>query len=403
VKLAAKNVYLFLFFIYNAVYVLYMGHLLNRTVYFVSLGAFFLFELYIFIINNKSSHDIKRMFFRKELFETLAVAAVFFVISVFIQLNNGSLRFYLVEEMLYFVVPCLTAYICINFFDKKSVKSFFYIILLKLVALFFLKFGSKLSMSTILAINFDDSKSSLYESGYAHDFLFLMIVFIYFDEIIPVLISFALCVLSFKRLPFILSFILVIAFLVNKSGKIIGLNGIRNFIKKWLNGNFSKAAIAILFIVTLLLPLFMDWVYSAEGVKWFKDVFSMDLNEYTSGRVNIVNYALKNCTLNGLGSTTDFFKNSPIADYRRVANLHCDVIRLKLEVTMAGYALYSFVLFRVFNKSRLTILLLVYLITEMALSHIVDNLNIWVITYIFLAYLAKEKETPVGNKNKTEG
>lgn len=351
------------------------------------LGLFFIFEIYVIIDKDR----IKDRLFNRQFCETMLVAALFGGISLSIQIYHGDFQTYLFEELLYFIVPCLVAFVTINFNREKDIQLYFYIILIKLVLYFVLRFWGKFSISAILAISLSDSNSSIYEIVIAHDFLFLMIVFMYFNDFKAAIISFVFCILSFKRLPFLLSIIIMILYVMEKFAGGIRLKKVTNKVTNWLNGKFPKYIIFAIFLVMLLLPVIMEWVYSDSGVNWFYNTFSIDLNRETSGRVNIVSYALNNFTPNGLGSITHFFETNRVEIYRRVANMHCDVIRLEKEVTIIGYAIYCFVLIRVFKETRLTTLLLMYLVSEMVLSHMADNLNIWLMMYLFTAYLNRVK------------
>ena len=384
-KVPIRQTNMILFALYNMVYVLYRVHNLSRMIYMATLGGFFLFEIYV-VLSDKRQEE---RFFRREFRATMFVAFIFLVISLGIQIVNDNLQMYLYEELLYFVVPCLAGYVCMNYSEEDDVKWFFYIILVKLTLYFVLRFWGTFSFSAIMAINFNDSNSSLYEIVIAHDFLFLMIIFICFDDLKAVLISFALCVLSFKRLPFILAFLVLILYLLSKSEKAMSFGTLNKKGVKWLQGSFSNGTLFIFFIVIMTLPFIMQWVYSNTGVQWFDSVLGMDLNKETSGRVNIVNYALNNFMPNGLGSITHFYETNSNELFRRIANMHCDVIRLEKEVTIIGYAIYVYVLVKVFSKSRLTTIMMLYLVAEMTLSHMADQLNIWIIMYLFTAYLCK--------------
>lgn len=386
-KVSIRQTNKILFALYNMIYVLYRVHILNRMIYMLTLGFFFLFEVYVVLSDQRR----EERFFRKDFRATMFVAFVFFAISLGIQIINGNLQTYLYEELLYFVVPCLAGYVCINYSKDDDVKWFFYIILLKLALYFILRFWGTFSLSAIMAINFHDSNSSLYEIVIAHDFLFLMIIFVYFDDFKATLLSFALCVLSFKRLPFILSFVILVLYLLNKSGKAIKLGVLNKKVAKWLGGSFSNGSLIVMFLIMMSLPFIMQWVYSTSGVQWFNSTFGIDLNRETSGRVNIVNYALNNFLPNGLGSITHFYETNSNELFRRIANMHCDVIRLEKEVTIVGYAIYSYVLVKVFSRSRFTTIMLLYLVAEMTLSHMADQLNIWIIMYLFAAYLSKKR------------
>lgn len=388
IRISIRQTNRFLFVLYNMVYVLYRVNMLNRWIYMGTLGAFFAFEIFVVMCHKKT----ESMVFQTEFRMTMLVAALFFVISLGIQFYHGNFQTYLFEELLYFIVPCLAGYVCVNYCQEEDIKWFFYIILLKLTLYFFLRFWRTFSISAILAINFFDSSSSLYEVEIAHDFFFLMVIFVYFDDWKAVLLSFVLCILSFKRLPFLLAFMVLFFYLLGKSGKVLRLKEFSYQVTKWLEGNFSRGTLFLIFLIMLFLPFIMKWLYSDQGVQWMYDQFAMDLRKFTSGRSSIVNYALLYCQPNGLGSITDFFVTNESEVYRRVANMHCDVIRLKEEVTMLGYMVYSYVLIRVFRQSRLLMSMLLYLVLEMTISHMIGNLNIWIMLYIFAAYLQKKRQ-----------
>ena len=369
---------------------------LSRTIYLVALGVFFIFEIATFFRIQKFT-GIKYLDVLKE---TLAVAILFFIISIVFQVRNNDPEFYLVEELLYFIVPVIIAFVAINFNRENDIKIFFYIILFKLALYFLLRYGVTLSLNSILNITLSDSNSSLYENVIAHDFFFLMIIFLYLKNIKCALISFAFCFLSFKRLPFLLSIIILIGYIaISLLGK-IGLNKFSVLFKKWFDGKFSKFTLAVIILIMLAMPYVMAWLYSADGEEWIYNIFNIDLNKFTSGRVNIVNFALNSFNANGLGSITDFFMNNPIEIYRRVANMHCDVLRLTKEVTFFGYAIYIIVLVHVFKKNRLTTLLLLYLFLEMIISHVADGLNLWIMMYLFLGYYYKIRRNPIVDYNK---
>jgi hypothetical protein len=224
-----------------------------RMIYMATLGIFFLFEVYVVLSNKRQEGKT----FNKEFQATMFVAFAFLAISLGIQIVSGNLQTYLYEELLYFVVPCLAGYVCTNYSKEEDAKWFFYIILVKLALYFVLRFWGTFSLSAIMRINFNDSNSSLYEIVIAHDFLFLMIVFIYFDDLKAILISFVLCVLSFKRLPFVLSFLILALYLLDKSGKAMRLATLNQRVLKWLRSSFSKGTLIVIFVVILALPFIM--------------------------------------------------------------------------------------------------------------------------------------------------
>lgn len=353
------------------------------------LGVFFAFQILQYIIIKKRKENT---LFEKEFKTALCIVVSMLFVSLIIQARNDDFESYLFEELLYFIVPPLTAYCCINNGKNKDVEMFIYIIFAKLALYFMLRYGNTISLDAIRQITFSDSNSSLYENVIAHDFMILLIVFDYLKKYKTATVSFVLCFLCFKRLPFLLSTVIFIAMCLQWFSHNVKLQKKLDHAARWWNGDVPNVIIYSVALIWICLPFVMQWIYSDEGNIWFTRTFNMSLNEYTSGRYNIVNYALENFKFNGLGSITAAFENSMIAEYRRVGNMHCDVIRLFKEVTIIGYSVYIICILKVFSKNRVLFGMLLYILLELAISHMADNLNIWTIMYLFAAYFTPRKE-----------
>lgn len=411
-----KHVNIILFALYNFAYVIYMKGFIGRTIYLLTLLLFLgalAIEFVYSILHGKLVFRFVRPFVW-----AMAIMLTFLFISVGVQLYHNTFGSYLLEEILYFIVPPVIAFLWINNNKKEDIIPYFYIILGKLVLYFVLEFWGTFSFSNILRISLGDSGSSAYEIVIAHDFLILMIIFMYFAKTKAAVISFVFCLLCFKRFPFILS---IAAMGIYIGGRIIRkkrkdrrgeadisavtgvqdgvLAGVDNKVQMgeskrsvaWLDMSVSGWIPIVVFGLMLLIPFVMMWLYSDSGQSIMLHSFGININELTSNRASIVNYAIENCRVNGLGSITAFFQQNAAIEYAQVGNMHCDVIRLLLEVTIIGYVVYLVGLLKIFKKTRLLFLLLLYIMVEMIVSHMADSLNIWIMMYLFAAYVYRKR------------
>lgn len=372
---------LILFISFNAAYTLYMTKHLPRSAYLALLGLYCLVQIPEII----KGIIYRRRFVRlRELLEAWSVALLFFLISIVIQIMNGCYRSYLLEELLYFIIPVFIAFSAINYGGEKQVQRYLNIILIRMIAHFFLAKGSNLSLSAIMSITIFDSGSSVFEMVLAHDFLFMTVIWAWMGKFWRTTASAVLCILCFKRLPFLLVIVVYALYLMQRAGRSIMHSRI-DHLQYYLSRPLEKSKGIVVWLFLLSLPLVMLWVYSDSGVSVIEEMFSINLNKFTSGRVALVDYGLKNCFFNGLGSVTDFYEKG-----FRNTNMHCDVIRLVKEVTFAGYAFYAAIMLRIFRKRRILFIMLMYLWCEMTISHMATNMNIWMILYLFAFLLYNE-------------
>lgn len=132
-------------------------------------------------------------------------------------------------------------------------------------------------------------------------------------------VSMLLCMLSMKRLSFILAPILFV--LAKKLPEI--------------NKPVKKSLLRSLKIVAILSPFFMFALYSKASQNFFQNVFNMDLNLKMGGRIAIYDTVVNNIPyFNGYGSINAFlskFVYSVFGTYWN-ATLHNDFIRIYYEI-----------------------------------------------------------------------
>ena len=381
-RLSIRKINIFIFGLYNMLYTLYMTELVSRNIYIFSLGMF----IGILILEDLGGVLKKRKFiFKKEFKLIITIAVLFYFISLVTQLLNGEITLYLYEELLYFILPILIAFSSVNFNKKEDIKLYFYIIFIKLLAYFIIKSWGNFSMQAILNINLSDSNSSVFEMVIAHDFLFMIIIFIFLENLKAATLSFIACFLCFKRLPFLLSIIVWGGGILEYFFRKIGIFKIK--LRRVLMEKISTRTRIITFLIFILISIFIMWIYTSEGNTWFINKFGISLDKVTSGRSTIINYALENYKFNGLGSSDYCFKVDTYKEYSLIGNMHCDVIKLSKEITIIGYLIYLYILNLFSSRSKILYFMFIYLFLEMVVSHQVDNLNIWIMYYLFAAYI----------------
>lgn len=393
----AKLLYLGLFTLYNLLYAFYMGGVLPRMIYMASLLLVTMFSGTVVALRYRRSGAV-----RKTLLMALLIPVVFFAISLIYQTSNTDFQGYLITELLYFIVPPIVTYAGVDILNDKEYHILFYIVFAKLVLFFLLKNRSTLSLSLILNISFSNSDSSAFEMLIAHDFFLMMILFTFFRKPLAALLSFGMCLITFKRLPFLLAICFLLFIAVIQFLWLCGFRSIKRRLTNWILKPPSRKFVGLVTIGFLLAPIVMKLTYSPLGAALFRNLLHMDLNKFTSGRYNIVNYALENAVVNGLGSITHFYENFG-GKYVDIGNMHCDVLRLAMEVTYFGFGFYALMLTKLFRRNRLSFYFLCYAILELMFSHVADNLNLWTLLYLVLAFTEKTVHTETLHAETEEG
>lgn len=394
-KVKEKNTFdslkIFIFFTYNVAYVLYMlGHI-SRWINLAILAVFISLCAYQYLYRIKKSSTNKKTLFLSEFKYAIVIVISFFIISIIIQIIHGSFGKYLFNELLYNLIPPIIAFFWINSTDKERVKPYFYIFFARAVLYFLLKNGAYLSIENIMSITWDNSKSSIFETTLAHDFVFLEIIFLYFKNHKLAIASALLCLLSFKRISFILCVLILLGYYIC----LIRKNGI-----SFMNKEVSKKIRIIVLIIFCVMPLALNWIVSDSGVRFFYNK-GIDINQFTTGRVNLVRFVNNNIgEYNGYGSSDHFLENYTIEKYSKLGNMHCDMLKLYYEVTILGVIVYAYSMISFAKKNRIVFLMLLYIIMELFSSHFLDVLSVWNMFFMFAAYIYSHGNE---NRNNLEG
>jgi hypothetical protein len=362
-----------LFLLYNLAYVFYMCEYIPRIINLTLLVIFNVVNIIKYIGKYDVTIGKKNVFYYETKNVFIAITTIW-IISTIIQLINLDVEMYLYSSLMYLVLPVVTAYLWANTTNDDERIYYFYILLLKNIIHFLLLFYSTLSMSTIRSISWNNSFSSAFESSMAHDFLFLTVIFMYYNKKAFAIISAALCMLSFKRLSFILVIAVIVFYRFIPKNRIVG--------KRLLN--ITKVCFCVA-------PLFILYMLSDSGQSEFYNLFGITLDEFTSGRVQIINMVLDNIkTFNGFGTTIAFFQNSASPWLNQLGGMHCDLLRLYLEVTLVGEVIFINLYFNAAKKSFIVYFMMLYLFLELLTSHMLQNLSVWVIFFMFAATISEK-------------
>lgn len=386
------NFKLLLFVLYNFAYVLYMIGIIPRIVNLALLLVFIISCLYKYIIERNKILFTEKDLFKTEFFSALKIVGFFLLVSIIIQIYHHDYQRYLFNEILYNLIPPVIAFFWINTTEKKDCFPYFVVFFLRTIFYFILKNKNNFSLDNIMMISWNDSKSSVFEIVLAHDFLFLEIIFLYFKKEKFAIISLIFCLLSFKRLSFILAIIILILYYVLRKKENI------------LNNSVNKLLLIITLLFFCIVPFFIQWLISDNGISFFYSK-GIDLNKFTTGRTNIVRYVINNIKyFNGYGSS-DYFMEHSFGVYALLGSMHCDTLKLYYEVTEIGVIIYFFEMLKIARKHYLIFFMLFYLFLEVTVSHFLDQLSVWNMFFMFAAYvysygLSTENEKMQNNSTK---
>ena len=285
---------------------------------------------------------------------------VFFIISIVIQIYNMDFQSYLYSGLLRISLPILNAF----------------------------KIDKDFNFAGLLSISWSESSSSM-ESSMAHDFIVMEVYFLSRKDNKKAFVSMLLCMLSMKRLSFILAPILFV--LAKKLPEI--------------NKPVKKSLLRSLKIVAILSPFFMFALYSKASQNFFQNVFNMDLNLKMGGRIAIYDTVVNNIPyFNGYGSINAFlskFVYSVFGTYWN-ATLHNDFIRIYYETTIVGVVVLANNLVELSKKNYWNFIIVAYLIFVGITSHILNYFSVWVTFYMIIMCTQKESDENKELENKME-
>lgn len=354
------NIKLFTFCLFNLLYVTYMNGYTSRGLYLVTLCVF----CAVCILEYYSSPRIA--LFNNIVRSMASYIILIAVITFCIQLVNFRFELFQWTQFLYWILPLVAGYYWFNTTSNENRIVYFYIFFARFLLDFILSFGSDFNISNIVSISWSDSMSSVFESSDAHNFLFLVMVFLYFDKKWLALISAFFCMLSFKRLSFILAIALLIGY---------------RFIREKPVGKKVKWITIIIFSLS---PFLISWLLTPGASAIFSKI-NIDLNEFSSGRISMIQYVLNNIgTFNGFGSMNAYLSDHPYGTYHFIYIMHSDFYMIFKECSIVAVVYFCYKFVSVSSNNWKVFLLCVYICMEMVTSTFFQSITTWMILYMFM-------------------
>ena len=365
-----------LFILFNLVYLIYMQGFLPQVIYYACIALFCAYGLFILLIKNRNEIVIKDLGFFNGIRNIFIIIVSFWIISTVIQFINGDVQLYLYVELFTILMPALVLFCIVNV-DKDNINYYIYILFFRTIIQFFLEQGANFSLANILSINWSDSTSSTTETSLAHIFCLFVILFLYKKKYILSLVSTFFCIISFKRVAFIVCIAswIITPFIPNKK--------------------MSRVSFWLISVLLVLSPFFILWIYSKSGNEFFLNNFGLDLNEFTMGRYNLIQMVEEHFQgkYNGLGTIPNYF-DSLGGYYATLSSFHCDILRIYFECTIVGVFIFVMCLMNLAKRNWKIFYVLFYLFVELIVSHFLGRFIEWIIFY-YIYYLFENKQEMV--------
>lgn len=352
------------FILYNMFYVLYMMGQASQIFYLGTLILFCGMNAITLFTRGGVLYRGKREFKLG-----MGYVIVFFIISSMIQCIHFDFRSYLITGLIRITLPIVNAYLFVNTIDEEDQKYFFNVLFARFVIHFVWQNHSYLNLRGLSSISWSNSSSDM-ESSLAHDFLIMEMFYLYRNEKKKAFVCMILCMMSMKRLSFILApFFLIVSRYIPR------------------NIEVKKIFCLLLKGVAAISPFIILLLYSNASQAWFFSTFHVDLNIVMSGRPRIYEIMRDNMPYyNGYGSINNFLGHYVMYQFGTTWNaiLHNDFLRIFFETTIAGVIVLANNLVELSKKEYWFFLMMVYLITVAITSHILNYFSVWITFYMIV-------------------
>ncbi len=375
-----------LFVQYNFFYVMYRYEKVSNNIQLFSLFLFISFNILIWLITDMKNRPIKWGY---PFSQSLIIIFSVLIISFLFQMYNSDFQSYLITSIISLFTPILTAFVLINTIHKGDYIIYVNILLIKTIMIFLIDNLFELKLENLLLISWGNSYSP-FESSMAHEFLLLECIYLFFDKKKSAFISMVLCMLSMKRLSFLLAPLL---FIFTK--KIIQLSGNRTILKGYTY---------VFKLITFLSPFVILFLYKDQTTEFLINTIGFDLNSFMSGRKTIYKLLINNIPyFNGFGSVNTWLLQFSYNFFGTTWNgiLHNDVLRVYFELTIIGFLIFFNSFINIFKDNFWTILMGGYVLFVMITSHLLDYYPMWLTFYIgcSLIYSSIDKNENKGEEN----
>ena len=316
----------------------------------------------------------KKIFFIYELKQISFVMISFVIISLIYQIMLMDFKTYFIKEIFYMFIPCLYVFLLVNSEEKKNYSFYFNITLIIFSIFFFIEFKDILRLANILKISFINSYSP-FESNipFAGVFLVLYTYFLLNKNKKRAFLSFLLCFLSFKRVHVIYILLLPFIYLLFKNKVYV-----------------SKKVLNVTKIFFVFSPLLIEFIFSDYFSEWFYTVFNIDFEKFVMSRFSLINYVL-DLNFKNYGLATTYYITPPSSQIYNMMgntaqfNMHCDLLRIYIETSIVGLAIFVNSYFNVAKDNIFKYILMLVYFFIMFSSHAITSFYTWILIYMFIA------------------
>lgn len=351
-----------LFILYNLLYVAYMLGYASQALYMATLLLFCAANGIIFVY--RGTAKIRGFQYAGYI---LFIIVVFGAISIPIQIMHDGLRGFLFSALGRLGLPIINALLFANSVDEEDWNYYFNILLVRFCCHFLFMNADNLSLTSILSINWSHSEAAT-ESSLAHDFLIMEMLFLAMKQKGKAFICLLFCMLSMKRLSFILA---PVAFVLSS---------------RVPKGDVKRVYRVLVMVAIVLSPFVLMWLYRYDVMGWLYSSFGIDLNAEMTGRPTIYHLAISGMSgdFNGYGSINNYLAGYASSHFGTVWNgiLHNDTIGIYLETGILGIASFAFCIVEFSKKNYWHFFMMLYLVFVAITSHILDYFSVWVTFYL---------------------
>ncbi len=289
----------------------------------------------------------------------MSVPVVLGIITLIYTMING-MKFLLMWDMFYLIVPYLMVFIIVNVDENPNREFYFDSLLIGHIVLFFYKFAGILDMEHMKRISFVNSFSP-YESVTAHIYTLLFYYYYVKNKKVRCLLALFFGILSYKRLHVVFAvLVLLLGWCVRK--KIVGF--------------YMENIVKVIFISS---PLFLYAILTDQFASWFLATFKVDFGQFTMGRFDQLREVITTDITNyGLGSIKYYLDSK--GAYINI--LHCDIMRILIETSFVGLVVLVNAYFNVAKKNIYSLLLMIFIFMIMFTSTVINGFLGWFVVFL---------------------
>jgi hypothetical protein len=289
----------------------------------------------------------------------MLVPVVLGIITLIYTIING-MKFLLMWDMFYLIVPYLMVFIIVNVDENPNREFYFDSLLIGHIVLFFYKFAGILDMEHMKKISFVNSFSP-YESVTAHIYTLLFYYYYVKNKKVRCLLALFFGILSYKRLHVVFAvLVLLLGWCVRK--KIVGF--------------YMENIVKVIFISS---PLFLYAILTDQFATWFLATFKVDFGQFTMGRFDQLREVVTaDITNYGLGSIKYYLDSK--GAYINI--LHSDIMRILIETSFVGLVVLVYSYFNVAKKNIYSLILMIFIFMIMFTSTVINGFLGWFVVFL---------------------